>query len=58
MILTMLFTMLCKARQSKNEIVQIYAERLYALANDAFAKVDKVVESRLVSLLMGYTMTS
>ena len=53
------FTMLCKPRQSKNETVQIYAERLYALANDAFAKMDKaVIESQLVSLLMGYTMTS
>ena len=43
------FTMLCKARQTKSETVQVYAERLYALANDAFAKVDKgVVESQLV----------
>ena len=32
---------------------------LNAIPNDAFAKMDKVVvESRLVSLLMGYTMTS
>ena len=31
-------------KQSKT--VQVYAERLYGLANDAFAKVDKgVVES-------------
>ena len=30
------FIMLCKARQEKNESVQVYAERLYALANDAF----------------------
>ena len=40
------FTMLCSARQFKNEYVQVYAERLYALANDALAKVD--VESQLV----------
>ena len=40
------FTVLCKVRQTKSESVQVYAERLYALANDAFAKVDKhVVES-------------
>ena len=40
------FTMLCKARHVKHESVQVYTERLYALANDAFAKVDKaVVES-------------
>ena len=41
--------MLHKARQVKNEPVQVYAERLYALTNDAFTKVDKaVVESQLV----------
>ena len=28
------FTMLCKARQVKNESVQTYAERLYTLTND------------------------
>ena len=27
------FTMLCKARQRKTETVQVYSERLYALAN-------------------------
>ena len=33
--------------------VQVYAERLYALANDAFAKVDKaVVESQLVEFVI------
>ena len=37
------FTMLHKARQTRSETVQVYAERLYALANDAFAKVDKDV---------------
>ena len=38
--------MLHEARQTKSESVHVYAERLYALANDAFAKVDKgVVES-------------
>ena len=43
------FTMLCNARQPKNETVQVYDERLYALANDAFAKVDKgVLESQVV----------
>ena len=36
-------TMLHKARQVKDESVQVYAERLYPLANDTFAKVDKVV---------------
>ena len=48
------FTMLCKARQTKSVTVQVYTERLYALANGAFAKVDKgVVEAQLVgSLLM------
>ena len=46
-------TMLHKARQSKIETVQIYAERLYVLANDAFAKMDKVaVESRLVGFFI------
>ena len=45
--------MLCKARQTKSETVQVYAERLYALANDAFAKVDKgVVESQLVGFFI------
>ena len=47
------FTMLCKARQTKSETVQIYAERVYALTNDAFAKVDKgVVESQLVGFFI------
>ena len=31
------FTMLCKARQDKNGTVQVFAEKLYALAHDAFA---------------------
>ena len=35
------FTILCKARQDKNEPVQVYAERLHPLANDEYAKVDK-----------------
>ena len=36
--------MLHKARQTKRETVrQVYAESLYALANGAFAKVDKGV---------------
>ena len=43
------FTMLYNARQVKHESVQVYAERLYTLANDAFIKVDKaVLESQLV----------
>ena len=47
------FTMLCKACQTKSETVQVYVERLYALANDTFAKVDKsVVESQLVSFFI------
>ena len=37
------FMVLHKARQVKNESVQVYAERLYALANDAFIKVNKAV---------------
>ena len=42
------FTMLHKARQVKHETVQVYSKRLYALANEAFTKVDKaVVESLL-----------
>ena len=45
--------MLHKARQTKSETVQVYAERLNALANDAFAKVDKgVVESQLVGFFI------
>ena len=35
-------TILCKAWQVKMS-VQVYTERLYALANDAFTKVDKAV---------------
>ena len=47
------FTMLHKARQTKNETVQVYVQKLYALANDAFAKVDKgVVESQLVGFFI------
>ena len=47
------FTMLCKARQSKNETIQIYAEKLYASANNAFAKMDKViVESQCVGFFI------
>ena len=47
------FTMFSKARQVQNESVQLYAERLYALTNDAFAKVDKaVVESQLVGFFI------
>ena len=47
------FTMLCKARQVKHGSVQAYAERLYALANHAFTKVDKaVVESQLVGFFI------
>ena len=45
--------MLHKARQVKNESVQVYAQRLYALANDAFTKVDKaVVELQLVAFFI------
>ena len=47
------FTMLGKARQTKSKTVQVYVERLYALANDAFAKVDKgVIESQLVGFFI------
>ena len=49
----MIFTMLCKARQVKHESVQVYAERLCDLVNDAFTKVDKaVVESQLVGFFI------
>ena len=45
--------MVHKARQIKNESVQVYAERLHVLANDAFVKVDKaVVESQLVGFFI------
>ena len=45
--------MLRKARQTKHETVQVYAERLYTLAHDAFAKLDKtVVESQLVGFFI------
>ena len=37
------FAMLCKARKVKNESVQVYTERLYALANHAFPKVNKTI---------------
>ena len=37
------FTMLHKARQAESETVQVYDERLYALSNHAFAKVNKGV---------------
>ena len=47
------FKMLCKARQTKSETVKVYADRLYTLANDAFAKVNKgVVESQLVGFFI------
>ena len=47
------FTMLHKARQTKGKTVQVYAEMLYALANDAFTKVDKgVVESQIVGFFI------
>ena len=47
------FKMLCKARKTKSETVQVYAERLYALANYAFAKVDKGFrESQLVGFFI------
>ena len=43
------FTMLCKARQHKTETVQVFAERLYALAQDAFEKTNKaLIESQLL----------
>ena len=47
------FTMLLKIRQTKSETVQVYAEWLYDLANDTFAKVDKgVLESQLVGFFI------
>ena len=40
--------MLHKAQQHKTETVQVYAERLYTLAQDAFEKTDKtLVKSQL-----------
>ena len=44
------FTMLCKARQTNSKTVQVYAARLYASANDTFAKVDKGVVEELQSV--------
>ena len=47
------FTVLHKERQTKSETVQVYAERLYALANDVFSTVDKdAVESKLVGFFI------
>ena len=47
------FTMLHKARQIRNESVQIYSEMFYALANGTFVKVDKaVIESQLVGFFI------
>ena len=47
------FTMLCKAQQHKTETVQAYAERLYALAQDAFEKTGKaLVESQLIGFFI------
>ena len=47
------FTMLCKERQVKNEAVQVYADRLYALSNHAFTKVNEAVaESQLVAFFI------
>ena len=45
--------MLHKARQTKHETGQVYAEQLYTLAHDTFAKLDKtVVESQLVDFFI------
>ena len=51
MILIMLSQ--CYVRQDKQRVrPQVHAERLYALANDAFVKIDKsVTESQLVGLM-------
>ena len=47
------FTMLCKAQQHKAETVQVYAERLYALVQDAFEKTNKaLVESQLIGFFI------
>ena len=46
------FTMIHKAREVKVSLYR-FMQRLYALANDAFAKVDKVVvESQLVGFFI------
>ena len=37
------FTMLHKARQTKSGTVQVYAERLYGIANDAFLRLIRVL---------------
>ena len=37
------FTMLNNARQVKYQSVKVYAERLYALADDAFTKDGKAI---------------
>ena len=46
--------MLHKVRQVNHKSVQVYTERLYALANDAVMKKDKaLVESQLEGLFNG-----
>ena len=45
--------MVHKKRQVKHESVQVYTERLYGLANDAFTKADRVaVELKLVEVVI------
>ena len=47
------FTMLHKTQQNKTETFQVYTERLYALAQDAFEKTDKaLVESQLIGFFI------
>ena len=44
----------CYIRQDRSKkSVQVYAENLYALANDAFAEVDKAVLEFLCMKVMG-----
>ena len=43
--------MLHKVQQHKTETVQVYAERLYALAQDAFENTNKVL---VASQLIGF----
>ena len=46
-------TMLHKGQWHKTETVQVYAERLYALAQDAFEKTDKaLIESQLIGFFI------
>ena len=52
--MTPIMLLTCYIRQVKSKMsVQVYAEWLYALANDAFVKLDKAfAESKLVGFFI------